>query len=78
MHHPPAVSCSSCHRNWHSETMLEGLALLGRCPNCRGVLVFHREPKGEDPERTGRFDRPEGEPHLVLGRPRGRRNRPAG
>jgi hypothetical protein len=58
--------------------MLEGLALLGRCPHCRGVLVFHREPPtGEPMERTGRFARTD-EPHMVLGRPRGRRNRPMG
>ena len=76
MHLPPAVSCTSCQRTWHSETMLEGLALLGRCPHCRGVLVFHRQPRNDEPEtteRTGRFDREE--PHLVLGRPRGRRHR---
>ena len=68
MHLPPAVSCTSCRKAWHSETMLEGLALLGRCPHCRGVLMFHRMPRAEQPDRTGRFDRQE--PHLVLGRPR--------
>jgi hypothetical protein len=58
--------------------MLEGLALLGRCPRCRGVLTFHREPSGEDPaQRTRRFARTD-EPHLVLGPPRRRRGRPMG
>jgi hypothetical protein len=74
MHRPPAVTCSSCDRAWHSETLLEGLALVGACPRCGGELVFHRTPSVDEPERGGRFARTE-EPHLVLGRPRGRRRR---
>jgi hypothetical protein len=69
MHNAPAASCSSCHRAWHSETMLAGLALLGSCPRCGGDLQLHRSP---DPtwgaEEEPRFDRRP--PHLVLGRPR--------
>ena len=66
MHHAPAVTCTSCARSWHSDTMLEGLALLGECPRCGGRLRFNRLPDERRFERTAEPI----EPHLVLGRPR--------
>jgi hypothetical protein len=68
----PAVTCKSCSRVWNSDSMAEGLRLLGACPRCGGELEFHAAP-----DREARTTRPtEADvadslaPHLVLGIPR--------
>ena len=62
----PAVVCTTCGFAWHSAAMAYGLRLLGSCPRCDGRLDFG-SAAARDPEDAGRA---EGEPHLVLGRPR--------
>ena len=68
---PPAVSCTSCQRNWNSASMAEGLRLLGACPRCGGELSF----AGDDVQAPtlSRIDPEDAAtlaPHLVLGIPR--------
>jgi hypothetical protein len=65
------VSCGSCERTWHSQTMADGLRTVGRCPRCGGELRWHADAgharasvssAGEGQEDVA--------PHLVLGVPR--------
>jgi hypothetical protein len=65
----PSVRCSGCGFSWNSNTMAEGLRLLGSCPKCAGELIFR-----DVDSRADRFDPvfapgPTA-PHLVLGIPR--------
>jgi hypothetical protein len=66
----PAVQCSSCGFQWKSDSMAEGLRLLGSCPKCSGELSFRDAAR-----RADRFDPAPAPavrtaPHLVLGIPR--------
>lgn len=68
---PPAVTCSSCAREWHSISMAEGLRLLGACPRCNGGLTFAGD--GTEASPAAQFAAEGGAavaPHLVLGIPR--------
>jgi hypothetical protein len=63
-----AVRCHGCQFTWNTQTMAEGLRVLGACPRCSGELEFAERvaaPAAEAP-RTVR----DAAPHLVLGIPR--------
>jgi hypothetical protein len=70
----PLVRCSGCGFSWNSDTMAEGLKLLGSCPKCDGTLEF-RETVAPRENRFAPVLRPalaggSTAPHLVLGIPR--------
>src|SRR3954447_22871225 len=50
----PAASCTSCHFEWRSAAMADGLRLIGSCPRCGGELEFTADgpkPADEPPVR---------------------------
>jgi hypothetical protein len=64
------VSCGSCHRTWHSQTMAEGLRLVGCCPRCGGPLAWDDETPSPSGSAPAFDDGAAVAPHLVLGVPR--------
>lgn len=64
------VSCDSCLRTWHSQTMAEGLRLIGRCPRCSGALTWDDAAPSSVGAAPALGDGAVRAPHLVLGVPR--------
>ncbi len=73
-HAPPAVHCTSCEREWHSEAMAEGLRLIGSCPRCGGDLCFDAPAPAmahADSVEMIAADADGRPAHMILGMPRG-------
>jgi len=68
----PAVACSDCGRTWNSQSMVEGLRLLGACPRCGGHLDFAEDDAVTPLHALEPEDASVVAPHLVLGIPRHR------
>jgi hypothetical protein len=66
----PLVTCSSCERTWHSQTMADGLRTVGRCPRCSGELAWTEDAAPVRSDAAPAEERPAVAPHLVLGVPR--------
>jgi hypothetical protein len=64
------VSCADCSREWNSQTLIDGLRVLGSCPRCGGALRFRADAQdaAERPAPAGAGRQLA--PHLVLGLPR--------
>ena len=65
---PPKVHCASCAREWRSQSMADGLRLVGSCPRCGGELVW--AAPADEIRATAVAVSPALDPHLVLGLPR--------
>ncbi len=66
----PLVSCRSCERTWHSQTMADGLRTIGCCPRCSGELAWHEDIGPAKSEIAAGSEGRTVAPHLVLGVPR--------
>jgi hypothetical protein len=64
------VSCGSCERTWHSQTMADGLRLVGCCPRCGGELTWLQDAAAPRVDAPATGEGAGVAPHLVLGLPR--------
>ncbi len=65
---PAPARCTSCEREWHSATMIDGLRMMSGCLRCGGQIEFAPDV-APAPAHDAVADR-DVQPHLVLGIPR--------